>query len=300
MNFRRGINTCYTFIILLWLCGCTSTNPLVLHTIDKPSLMLEQQILARVSDANEVIDELRTPEGFFAIATTLPEAVSMQMKSKKSWQHGCPVGLNELSYIVLTHWGFDDQVKVGELVVHRKLTLQVMTSFAELFASHYPIEKMELIEKYDSNDDRSMAANNSSAFNCRDITGKPGVFSTHSYGGAIDINPIQNPFVAPKSESLKKMGWDNIENKGEFLRRNGYNAPSPALTFCTERPADCIVVPKIAAEFVDRTSNNPLYLQPHSNAVNAFTDQGFEWGGNWSSLVDYQHFEYDRSKLLSN
>lgn len=262
--------------------------------------MIEQEIHSRTSESTEVINELRTTEGFYAIATTLPTSVVKQMMITKSWKQGCPVGLNDLSYIVLTHWGFEGQIKVGELVVHRKLALPVMTSLAELFAIHYPIEKMERIENYAADDNRSMVANNSSAFNCRDITGKPGVFSKHSYGGAIDINPLQNPYVAPKNDSLRAMGWNSRENKGDFLRHNGYEAASPALRFCTDRPNDCYVLPQVGSKFVDRNKTVTAYLQPNSNAVNAFTNQGFKWGGYWSSLLDYQHFEYDSAKLLSN
>lgn len=299
MNFRRGILQCGITSLLLLLIGCASTISQQ-HSDATSLLMLDQEIHSRTSKAHKMINELQTAEGFHAVATTLPESVIKQMMIKKTWKHGCPVGLNDLTYVVLTHWGFDGQIKVGELVVHRKLALPVMTSFAELFTAHYPIEKMELIENYDGNDDRSMAANNSSAFNCRDITGKPGVFSNHSYGGAIDINPLQNPYVAPRSDSLRAMGWDNSENKGEFLRRNGYDAKSPALNFCTERPNDCFVLPQIAAEYVDRSKEVSAYLQPNSSAVNSFTAQGFNWGGYWSSLLDYQHFEYDSSKLLNN
>lgn len=291
------LGCCITTMLpmLLLLNGCTLT-----HGPNATSFsLMDQEIYSRTSTADTIIDELRTAEGFHAIATTLPDSVIKQMMIKKSWQQGCPVGLNDLCYIVLTHWGFEGQIKVGELVVHRKLVSPVMNSFAELFSVHYPIDKMELIEKYDGKDDLSMAANNSSAFNCRSITGKPGVFSKHSYGGAIDLNPLQNPYVAPKGDVLNTMGWDRIENKGEFLRRNGYDAASPALRFCTQRPTDCLVLPHRAAEYVNRNRTHPAYLQPNSSAVNAFVRQGFIWGGNWSSLLDYQHFEYDNAAFVN-
>jgi hypothetical protein len=179
------------------------------------------------------------------------------------------------------------------------LTIIILNTFADLFGNHYPIEKMKLIENYATSDDRSMAANNSSTFNCQDINGKPGVFSQHSYGGAININPRLNPYIVPKSDALTTMGWDDVENKGEFLQRNGYDATSPAFKFCSERPSDFLVLPPTAAEYSDRSKNVPGYLHANSAAVKAFTNQGFDWGGNWSSLLDYQHFEYNSARLTT-
>lgn len=298
MGLRMGLINRRTTIMLLFLVACFTTD-LSFGDSGASSVNIDQEILFRTSGSQEVMGELRTPEGFYGIATTLPKAVEEQMRLKKSWKQGCPVGLSDLGYLVLTHWGYDGQVKVGELVVHRKLVLPVIRIFADLFAARYPIEKMELIENYDASDDRSMEANNSSAFNCRDITGKPGVFSKHSYGGAIDINPLQNPYISPMNDSLKAMDWDQVEAKGEFLRRNGFDTVSPVLSFCTERPADCLVLPPAAAVYVDRSKKVPGYLHSDSTAVKAFTDRGFDWGGNWSRLLDYQHFEYGSEKLLS-
>lgn len=298
MKLRTNIICYSTAIIILFLSGCSATD-IPLRASEGPSISIEQEIHLRTAGSHEVIGELQTVEGFYAIATTLPVAVEKQMRLKKSWKQGCPVGLSDLSYLVLTHWGFDGQVKVGELVVHRKLALPTINTFADLFAARYPIEKMELIENYNASDDRSMEANNSSAFNCRDITGKPGIFSKHSYGGAIDINPLQNPYIAPRSNALKALGWDTIEGKDEFLRHNGYDTVSPVLSFCTARPNDCLVLPTIAREYIDRSKKVMGYLHTYSAAVKAFTDQGFDWGGNWSRLLDYQHFEYDSAKLLS-
>ncbi len=271
--------------------------PLLPPGTDQPGLV-ERQIRADLAGLQERSVEYRADDGFFGMALAVPAAVSTTMKTKNSWREGCPVPISDLSYLKLTHWGFDGQPRVGELVVHKKLALPVVKAFADLFQSRFPIERMELIDQYDGSDDRSMEANNSSAFNCRDITGKPGLWSKHSYGGAIDINPLQNPYVSPKSEPLKAMGWDGIEDKGVFLSRNGYNSPSPAFTFCTARPADCLVLPPAGSAYVDRSLPVAGYLLPGSAAVKAFTDRGFDWGGTWGRLLDYQHFEYDTAKLL--
>ena len=103
--------------------------------------------------------------------------------------------LNDLRLLSLTHWGFDDRAHQGELVVHARHADAIVAVFAQLFVARFPIERMELVDVYEGNDDRSMVANNTSAFNCREVAGRPGVMSEHSLGGAIDINPLINPWV---------------------------------------------------------------------------------------------------------
>ena len=112
-----------------------------------------------------------------------------------SWRPGCPVDPGDLRLLTISHWGFDGLVKAGELVVHRSEANKVLGVFERLFELRFPIERMELIDKYQADDDLSVAANNTSAFNCRPVTGRPGTWSQHSYGWAIDINPVQNPFI---------------------------------------------------------------------------------------------------------
>lgn len=259
----------------------------------------EQQARSMVAGMGERHVEFRGEDGFFGVAVAVPQSLANEMARKKSWKEGCPVPVSDLRYLVLTHWGFDGTPKVGELVVHWKLALPVVKAFAELYAARFPIERMELIEKYDASDDRSMGANNTSAFNCRDVTGKPGVWSKHSYGGAIDINPIQNPYISPRSDVLKTFGWDGAEDKGEFLRRNGYDAPSPALAFCTARPADCLLLPSAGAKYADRAREEPGLIRTGGREIGFFTSRGFDWAGAWKHLLDYQHFEYDPAKLLA-
>ena len=80
-------------------------------------------------------------------------------------------------------------------MVSGALAQELQAIFRELFAHGFLIERMEPVETYGGSDDRSMAANNTSAFNCRDVTGVKGKFSNHSWGRAIDINPLTNPYV---------------------------------------------------------------------------------------------------------
>lgn len=112
-----------------------------------------------------------------------------------SWHPGCPVSPQELRLVTVSHWGFNGEVLSGELVVAAELADDVVDIFEDLFEARYPIERIERVDVYDGDDDRSMAANNTSAFNCRPVTGGT-EFSEHSYGRAIDINPLLNPYVS--------------------------------------------------------------------------------------------------------
>jgi D-alanyl-D-alanine carboxypeptidase len=117
-----------------------------------------------------------------------------------SWRPGCPVGLADLRLLRVDHWGFDRRVHRGELVVHRDQARRVLGVIERLFRAGYPIRRMRLVDDYRADDDRSMAANNTSAFNCRPVAGTSR-WSEHAYGRAIDVNPVQNPYVAGRHVS---------------------------------------------------------------------------------------------------
>lgn len=125
-------------------------------------------------------------------STITPE---IQKRMYYSWKENNPIPLEDLRYITVLHWGFDDVVHRGELVVHKNVALEVIEIFEELYNEKFPIEKMILIDEYFANDEASMEDNNSSAFCSRPITGTTNRFSLHSYGIAIDINPKINPYV---------------------------------------------------------------------------------------------------------
>ncbi len=111
-----------------------------------------------------------------------------------SWHQGCPVDVADLRAVDISHWGFDGEVHTGRLIVATKVANDVVEIMHDLFDASFPIERMEPVDVYDGNDDRSMAANNTSAFNCRLVTGGAS-WSEHSYGRAIDVNPLVNPYV---------------------------------------------------------------------------------------------------------
>jgi hypothetical protein len=112
-----------------------------------------------------------------------------------SWHSGCPVGPAGLRAVTVPYLGFDGRRHDGTLVVAARLAGDVRAIFARLYADRFPIRRMVPVSAYGGNDERSMEADNSSAFNCRPVTGGTG-WSPHAYGTAIDLNTLENPYVS--------------------------------------------------------------------------------------------------------
>jgi hypothetical protein len=112
-----------------------------------------------------------------------------------SWQEGCPVAIADLRLLRLDYLGFDDLVHRGRLIVHEAEARPIRRVFRTLFYARYPIRRMRLVDAYGGSDDRSMAADNTSAFNCRHVGGPSSPWSMHAYGKAVDVNPVENPYV---------------------------------------------------------------------------------------------------------
>lgn len=106
----------------------------------------------------------------------------------------CPVPLSDLRLLRLSYVGFDGLAHRGEMVVHRDVAPEVVEVFESLYRERFPLQSMRLIDEYGGDDDRSMAANNTSGYNCRFVAGTE-TWSSHAYGRAVDINPVQNPYV---------------------------------------------------------------------------------------------------------
>ena len=111
-----------------------------------------------------------------------------------SWRPGCPVPVEQLRAIDVRHFGNDGAVHTGRVIVAANLANGMVEVFRHLYEARYPIERMEPIDVYGGDDMRSIRANNTSAFNCRAVTGGTG-WSEHAYGRAIDVNPFVNPYV---------------------------------------------------------------------------------------------------------
>jgi hypothetical protein len=166
-----------------------------------------------------------------------------------SWHDGCPVPLSRLRLLRLPHWGFDGEVHDGKLVVHQAQDEEVLRVMRRLYRKRYPVRRIKLIDAYGADDHRSMNADNTSAFNCRFVAGTTR-WSMHAYGKAIDINPIENPYVTSSGH----------------------------------------VSPPAGEPFADRSRQAKGMVHGGDLVVRAFRRVGWKWGGNWPWPKDYQHF----------
>lgn len=124
----------------------------------------------------------------------LDHRLRKRMKGR-SWHRGCPVGLVRLRLVRARHWNFGMKPRMGMLVVHERYAGGMLKVMKRLWAKRFPIRRMKLIDRYGADDRRSMAHDNTSAFNCRFVAGTSR-WSMHAYGKAIDINPRENPYVS--------------------------------------------------------------------------------------------------------
>jgi hypothetical protein len=167
-----------------------------------------------------------------------------------SYRSGCPVAPAQLRMVQLPYRGFDGRDHVGALVVNASVVSQVISIFTRLHAAHFPIRSMRPIDAFGGDDNASMAADNTSAFNCRNAVGSgPPRWSVHAYGEAIDVDPVENPYL-------------------EGGR----------------------VYPPAGAAFTDRSNVRPGMAEPGNSLNGAFAAYGWPWGGRWAASPDYQHF----------
>lgn len=182
----------------------------------------------------------------------IPDVVFERMIGK-SYAEGCTTSREDLRYLRVLHYNKEGQELEGELVCHQSIADDLLDIFLELYKAKYPIERMVLIDEFDSDDEASMQANNTSAFNFRQASGIRRL-SRHAEGMAIDINPLYNPLVK---------------------HREGYTR----------------VYPSNATPYIDRTKEFPYKIEKGDLCYRLFKQHGFRWGGDWKSSKDYQHFE---------
>ena len=128
---------------------------------------------------------------FHATIQPAPPAVTT------SWRPGCPVAPSALRLVTVTYRGFDGRAHDGRVVVAARVAPGVVKVFRTLYETGYPIRRMVPIDAYGNDDNRSLAADNTAGFNCRRAVGGSG-WSEHAYGEAIDVNPVENPYVLGK------------------------------------------------------------------------------------------------------
>ncbi|MDT0201831.1 M15 family metallopeptidase [Nocardioides sp. AE5] len=205
-----------------WVEGATST----VRTLDnqpprapvslsssapKPTVRVPAQPRSTVSGPNVVI-------------TTIPDSVWAEMNGV-TWTSGCPVGRSDLRLVRMNYWAFDGYRRRGEIVVHKDIATKTGKAFTSLYKRRIPIRSMYRVDRFGYNaslrggdDHKSMAADNTSAFNCRRVVGNPNAISPHAYGKAIDINPWENPYRS--SQGYTPNTWWPSRSHAEVAWRN--------------------------------------------------------------------------------
>jgi Bacterial capsule synthesis protein PGA_cap/D-alanyl-D-alanine carboxypeptidase len=194
----------------------------------------------------------RRPLAYTASIESVPRAVRERMTGSSHDPATCPVGFADLRLLTMRYLGFDGRPHIGQMVVHRRHARDIVTVFRELYDARFPIRRIQLIDTYDGDDNRSMAADNTSAYNCRTVAGTS-TFSDHAYGAAVDINPVENPYVTADAV-LPAAGSRYVD----VQRSANADAPKGVII------ANGVV-------------------------VRAFARIGWKWGGVWNE-PDYQHF----------
>jgi hypothetical protein len=171
------------------------------------------------------------------------------------------VGCERLRLVKFSYFGFDDKTHDdGEMVVMDAAATHVLRIFQRLRKMRFPISKARPINDYDGNDDASTRDNNSSDFNDRNVAGGDSI-SLHAYGLAIDLNPVQNPYLTRSGGTLR-------------------------------------IDPAAGADFINRMNERPSQRLRSGMAeavIRVFADDGFLiWGGYWHEPIDYQHFQTGR------
>lgn len=198
------------------------------------------------------IARVRSPErfegGVFRLGPFLRERVR-----EHNWHPGCPVAVDDLRHVRVAYRDFRGHVRSGPLIVHERYATDVLGVFRRLFRADFRIHRIKLPPSYRAprpEDYWQSTRNRTAAFNCRPATGNPGSLSHHSYGWAIDINPLQNPYVRSDGSTLRY----------------------------------------IARPYRNRSLHRKGMIHDGDVVVRSFAAIGWKWGGHWHTLKDYMHF----------
>ena len=227
-----------------------------------PTQSIEYLANLDLIDAGTILDENELdpddPGKYFKSYEISDDIFERIYGDNKSYKTYCTVPREDLRYLKLLHRGFDGKVHVGELMVNKAIADELLEIFMILFQNDYQIESMYLVDDFDADDRSSIDANNTSAFNFRTITDNPDVLSYHAMGVAIDINPINNPYI-----------W--LDENGSWTYE--------------DRDAEL---------YLDRNASDAAirHMINHDDlCYKLFTERGYTWGGDWDDPKDYQHFE---------
>ncbi|MBP1819208.1 hypothetical protein J3E61_002771 [Mycobacterium sp. OAE908] len=220
------------------------------------ALTLAGAVLVQCGSAPAPAPSPPSPTAHGPSATTPPPAAApirpvTAAELGPSLRPGCPIDPDQLRRVEVDYLGFDGQAHRGALIVNEDLAADVVAIFGQLLALHYPIDKIRTVDNYPDADDELSMEDNNTSAFNCRDIPGTGHWSQHAFGRAIDLNPLLNP---------------EIDRTGA-------------------------IQPKTAAPYVDRNRADPGILHAGDPVVRVFTDRGWRWGGDWTTPVDYQHFE---------
>ncbi len=215
------------------------------------------KLTAGESLAPETVAKLNVSDCFSV--SEIPDDIWYFMQNK-TYRENPHIQREDLRYIKVLHLDFNNVTKVGEIVCNKAIASTLKDIFLELYKNGYQIDKIILPDYYGADDETQMRDNNTSAFCYRVIKGTSSI-SKHALGLAVDINTFYNPYC-------------RIKNDGELY-----------------------VQPATASDYCNRNTVFPHKIDKTDLAYKLFVKHGFEWGGDWKTRKDYQHFEIDPANL---
>lgn len=162
----------------------------------------------------------------------------------------------ELRYLRIPYVDFNGETRTGEMICNHNIAMPILEIFHTLYEQRYPIERIQLVDDFQADDDLCCLKNNTSCFNYRTICGTD-TLSRHAFGMAVDVNPFFNPYVT------------YINTATDHIR----------------------ISPPGSEAYADRERDFPHKLGPGDLCYELFISHGFSWGGDWTHCKDYQHFE---------
>lgn len=196
-------------VLLAAMSGCDNASQVPKEEINQTVQKQKPEAEAVRSFDLAIVDTLMVGDAVF-VSEPIPFEIQERMKDV-SLPQDARIDISDLRYLTLPYYDFEGQVQQGEMVCNVKIAKDLIAVFRELFEKQYQFCSIRLIDDFGGSDEASMLANNTSCFNYRTKSGSS-TLSSHALGLAVDVNPMQNPFV--------KRGKVYPETATDFVDRN--------------------------------------------------------------------------------
>ena len=262
MTRLRGLGLAALVALTLAACGSSNDNasgarPSPAARGTPPPVTSPSPSATGATGTTGVVEPTTERSGFKGKIDALPAGLAARMRGT-TWKPGCPVPLDDLRILHFNYWGFGGNLERGPLVVNASVADDVLWVFHQLYDARFPIKRVDLSTPFHPRSfaqHRRITSNRSvtASFNCRPVVtalGPENTFSQHAYGLAIDLNPLQNPYVTTSG----------------FVRN------------------------RAAEPYLDRGRQLEGMIHENDVVFRSFAAIGWAWGGDWSGDKDYMHF----------